>query len=214
MHCFGEAATVFPTTTLVSSRALSEAYTAGSPGRLADWPSGFVVRTDCRRYFLHRRTLSTWFWLLTLTVLLSSASVTLETSTDACFPGCTQRSMFHHHKSGSVWRRSMMSWHTSMQYSFWSSFTCLGIIYTQTFRMSKSSLIVVEILLFFMSGWLRIIWTVSRRLPHANSLIGATLTSILLVESLLLLDSYLTASRHLCHSKTCTRDMVLSPYTW
>ena len=36
VHCCGEAATICPTTTLVSSRALSEAIAAGSLCRLAD----------------------------------------------------------------------------------------------------------------------------------------------------------------------------------
>ena len=38
-------------------------------------------------------------------------------------------------KCGSVWRRSVMSWHTCMRCSFWSSFSSLGTIFAQTFRM-------------------------------------------------------------------------------
>ena len=38
-------------------------------------------------------------------------------------------------KCGSVWRRSVMSWHTCMRCSFWSSFSSLGTIFVQTFRM-------------------------------------------------------------------------------
>ena len=37
IHGRGEAATIFPATALVSSRALSKAYTAGYPGRLSDY---------------------------------------------------------------------------------------------------------------------------------------------------------------------------------
>ena len=47
VHCRGEAATICPATTLVSSRALSEANAAGSLCRLADWSSGPVARTHC-----------------------------------------------------------------------------------------------------------------------------------------------------------------------
>ena len=63
------------------------------------WSSGPVTRTHCGWCLWHQRTWSTWLWFLILTVLLSSASVTLETSTDisgAWFLGCTQKSMSHH----------------------------------------------------------------------------------------------------------------------
>ena len=102
VHCRGEAATICPATvTLVTSRALSEAKAAGSLCRLADWSSGPVARTHCGRCLWHRRTWSTWLWLLILTVLLSSASATSETSTDssgAWFPGRTQNWFMSHHQ--------------------------------------------------------------------------------------------------------------------
>ena len=61
--------------------------------RLALWQELTVVDAS------HQRTWSTWLWLLILTILLSSASVTSETSTDssgAWFPDRTQKSMSHH----------------------------------------------------------------------------------------------------------------------
>ena len=66
--CRGEAVGICPATTLVSSRALSEAKAAGSLCRLAGWSSGPVARTYCGRCLWHRRTWSTWLWLLILTL--------------------------------------------------------------------------------------------------------------------------------------------------
>ena len=60
VHWNCEAATICPTITLVSSSTLSEAYTTGSFGRLADKSSGSVESTCCRQYSSHWRTLSTW----------------------------------------------------------------------------------------------------------------------------------------------------------
>ena len=60
--------------------------------RLADWSSGPVARTHCGILW-HRRMWSTWLWLLILTVLLSLASATSETSADSSgiwFLGHTQ----------------------------------------------------------------------------------------------------------------------------
>ena len=42
-------------------------------------------------------------------------------------------------KSGSVWKRLIMSWYISMRLSFWSSFTNLGTNFAQTFYMPNSS---------------------------------------------------------------------------
>ena len=56
-------------TTLISSCTLSEANATGSLCRLADWSSGPVARTHCGPCLWHRRTWSTWLWLLILTVL-------------------------------------------------------------------------------------------------------------------------------------------------
>ena len=55
-------------------------------------------------------------------------------------------------KSASVWRYSMMSWPTCMRHTFWSSFTCLGTIFVQTFCIPKSSVIIFETFSFFMSS--------------------------------------------------------------
>ena len=68
VHCRGEAATICPATTHVSSRALSEAKGAGSLCRLADWLSGPVARTHCRRYAsdieeYDQHDFDFWFWL-------------------------------------------------------------------------------------------------------------------------------------------------------
>ena len=51
-------------------------------------------------------------------------------------------------KSGSFWRCSMMFWHICMWRSFWSSFSSLGSIFVQTFRISKSSVIIFQTLSF------------------------------------------------------------------
>ena len=82
-HCRGEATTIYPATTLVSSPAMCEANAAGFICRLADWLSGPVVRTQSERCLSHRRMWSTWLWILTLTVLLSLASAMSESSTES-----------------------------------------------------------------------------------------------------------------------------------
>ena len=97
--CHGEAATICPATTLVSSHALTEANAKGSLCRLADWSSGPVARTHCGRCLWHQRTWSTWLWLLIVTVLLSSVSATLDIFTDSSgtwFLGRTKKSMSYH----------------------------------------------------------------------------------------------------------------------
>ena len=48
-------------------------------------------------------------------------------------------------KFDSICRRSMMSWHTCMRRSFWSSFSSLGTIFAQIFRIVKSSVIILQI---------------------------------------------------------------------
>ena len=120
-------------------------------------------------------------------------------------------------KSGSVWRHSMMSWHTCMSRSIWSSFSSLGTIFVQTFHMPKSSVIIFQTLSFFKSIWLAIIRTVNRQSPCTTCFTHSTLTSVLLVEGLPLLESSSTSSHSalnlLCHSETHVSDMVLSPYT-
>ena len=71
VHCRGEAATVCPATTLVSSHALNEAKAAGSLCRLADWSSGPVARTHCRLTVedasdieeRDQHDFDFWFWL-------------------------------------------------------------------------------------------------------------------------------------------------------
>ena len=98
VHCRGEAATFCPAITVVSYRALSKAkpqdlFVTLLIDHLALWQELTVVDA------WHQRTWSTWLWLLILTILLSSASVTSETSTDssgAWFPDRTQKSMSHH----------------------------------------------------------------------------------------------------------------------
>ena len=84
----------------LSSYALSEAYTTGSPCRFVDWSSGPVARTCCG-HCPHIEEYDQHDWLLTLTVLLSSVLTTSETSTDysgTWFPGSTQKSMSHHQR--------------------------------------------------------------------------------------------------------------------
>ena len=95
VHWRGETATICPVKTLVSSRALSEANATRSLRRLAYWSSGPVAKTHSGRCLSHWRMWSTWIWLLTLTVLLSLASATSESS-GAWFPGGTQKSTSHH----------------------------------------------------------------------------------------------------------------------
>ena len=70
VHCRGEAAMICAATTLISSRAMMEAYSAGSPNRFADWSSGFVTRTRRKLFLLHRRMGLTWLWLLILSSFL------------------------------------------------------------------------------------------------------------------------------------------------
>ena len=67
-----------PATTFISSQALSEANATGSLCRLTDWLSGPVARTHSGWCGWHWRMWSTWLWLLTLTILLSSASATSQ----------------------------------------------------------------------------------------------------------------------------------------
>ena len=97
-------------------------------------------------------------------------------------------------KSGSVWKCSMMSWYTCMQHSFWSSFSSLGTISAQTLCMPKSSVIIFQTLSFVKSSWLAIFWTVNQQSPRTICLTHLTLTSVLLVEGLPLLESSSTSS--------------------
>ena len=69
-----------------------------------------------------------------------------------------------------VWKHSMMFWHTSMQGFFRSSFNSLGTIFVQTFHMPKSSVIIFQILFFFMSSLLVVIQTVNWWSPHTTCL--------------------------------------------
>ena len=56
-------------------------------------------------------------------------------------------------------------------------------------NMSKSSVIIFQTLFFFISSWFAIIWTIKRWSPQTTRLTRLTLTSVLLVESLPLLES-------------------------
>ena len=145
VHCGGEAATICPATvTLVTSRALSEAKAAGSLCRLADWSSGPVARTHCGRCLWYRRTslismtltfdfdclaffglgdVGDFHWQLWRLVSGSYSKLIRVSS-----PVMTLRS-----KSGSVWRHSMMTWHTCRRRSFSSSFSSLGTIFFADF---------------------------------------------------------------------------------
>ena len=76
VHFCGVADTICAATTIVSSHALSEAYAAGSSGRLTNWSYGPVARTCCGQCPSHQRMWSTWF--LTLTVMLPSRSFRLS----------------------------------------------------------------------------------------------------------------------------------------
>ena len=98
VHCHVEAATNCPATTLISSCALSEANAAGSLCKLTDWLPGPMARTHSGQCLLHQRMWSTWFWLLTLNVFFSLASVTLDSSTGSSgtwLPSHTQKSTCH-----------------------------------------------------------------------------------------------------------------------
>ena len=99
-----------------------------------------------------------------------------------------------------------MSWHTCMRRSFWSPFSSLGIILTQTFRIPQSSVITFQALSLLLSIWRAIIRTVTWRLPHTTCLICSTLTPLLLVEILPLLsplsDSHwncCVTQKHVCY---------------
>ena len=160
VRCHGEAATSCPATTLASFWALNKANTAGSLCRHADWSSGPVAKTPCGRCPSHRRTRSTWVWLWTAIVLLSSASATPDSSTEGSgswSSGRTRRLMTLPSKSGSVSRRSRMSWHTCMRRFFWSLFSIFGTIFAQIFRIPKSSVIIFQTLSRFMPSSLAIV---------------------------------------------------------
>ena len=59
MYCHGEAATICPAITLISSHSLRDTYSAGSSHRFADWLSGSVIRIWCWQW-------SSQLWLLTV----------------------------------------------------------------------------------------------------------------------------------------------------
>ena len=58
----GEAGTICPATTIVSSRTLSHIYASESSCRLVDWSSSFVARISSEQRSSHRRTWSTRLW--------------------------------------------------------------------------------------------------------------------------------------------------------
>ena len=92
-----------------------------------------------------------------------------------------------------------------------------GTIFAQIFRIPKSSMIIFHTLSRLISSSSAIIRTVNRRSPRTICFTRSTLSAVLLVEGLPLLESSSTSSRpslnHLCHSKTRERDIVSSPYT-
>ena len=132
MHRPGEAATICPVTNIVSSRALSEAYTAESLCRQSDWSSGPMTRIRCWRCSSHRKTGSTWLcldffglgdigdfhWLLWN--LNSRSNVKIYIS----LPVMTQPS-----KCDSVWRRSKVYQYTRKRCFSRSSFSSLGTLF-------------------------------------------------------------------------------------
>ena len=222
-RCLGEAAMRCPATTRASSRALNEASAAGSLYRHAGWLSDPVARTPCGRFLSHRRTRSAWAWFWNSTVLLSLASATTDTFTEgsgAWSPSHTRRSKTHHQwwlsaaslaqfgdarecpdippraaPSGHRPEASAPSSHRSSAYP-------------------KSSVIIFHTLSRLISSSSSIIWTVNRQLPCTICFTRSTLSIVLLVEGLPLLESSSTSSRPslncLCHSKTRERDIVSS----
>ena len=108
VHYRYAAATICSATTLVSSCALNEAYTIGSPCRLVDWSSGAVVRTRCEQYLSHWKMWSTWlslaiFGFSDVHRLLWCLVFGPYSKMHVSLPVMT---------SDSVWRCSMMSYHT------------------------------------------------------------------------------------------------------
>ena len=224
-HCPGEAAMRCPATTHASSRALNEASTAGSLYRHAGWLSDLVARTPCGQFLSHRRARSTWAWFWTSTVLLPLGLATTNTSrrlwrlVSGSYSKIQDSSpmMALCSKSGSVWRCLRTSWHTSTRHSFWSLSRNFGTIFAQIFHIPKSSVITFHTLSRLIFNSSTIIWTVNRWLLHTICFMCSTLSAVLLVEGLPLLELSSTSSHpslnHLCHSKTCERDIVSSLYT-
>ena len=182
--------------------------------------SGLVANSHCGWYSSDRRTWSTW--------LNSDCLVFFGLGDAGNFPKLLWRLVSRLHSKAFVWspvmtqrnknglvRRSMMSWHTCMQCAL--SFSNFGTIFAKTFCILKFSAIISQTLFFFMSSWLKIIQTVNRQPPDITNLIYSTLTSVLLVESLLLLEPSFISSRlslnPLSHWKRRVHDSGWSPYT-
>ena len=101
---------------------------------------------------------------------------------------------------------------------FWSSSRSFGTIFAQIFHIPKSSVIIFHMLSWLISSSSAIIQTVNQRSPSTICFTRSTLSTVLLVGGLPLLESSSTSLRsslnHLCHSKTRERDIVSSPYTY
>ena len=97
--------------------------------------------------------------------------------------------------------------------SSWSSFRGPGTILALILCIPKSSVIIFQVLSFFISCWLTIIRAVNQWLPHTTCLSKSTLSSVQLVEGLPLLESSFTplwiSMKLLCYSKTRVRYLVI-----
>ena len=190
VHCRGEAVMICHATTLVSSCALSEAYIGESPCRLADRSSGPVARTRCGWYSLHRRTWSTWFWLLTLSVSFSSPSMTaLVLDSGIIFKNPCLITRDSHRASLVPFENACRCpdpracYTSSDHHSATSYLYCEDFLHAQIFHVS-----LLNTCPFFRFNWFAIIWTDNRRSPHTTYLTCSTLNSVLLVEGLPLLE--------------------------
>ena len=112
----------------------------------------------------------------------------------------------------------MMSWHTCMWHSFDSSFHSLGTLLHRLSACSNKWWKPSKYC-FFMSSLLEIIQTVNKRSPHSTYLTYMRLSTVLLVESLPILESpffeLLASLRNTCewHSfSPCTCRSISSDW--
>ena len=117
--------------------------------------------------------------------------------------------------SGSLWRRSTRSSHTSLRLAFCSVVRFFGTILAHTFLMSKSCVKIWWTVNRFKFNWLLIILNVNRRAALTRYLTLSTLSSVFEVEGLHARGSSSTCSRpsktDLCHLDTCALDRECSP---
>ena len=211
LHCPGEAAMHCPATTWTSSHTLNKASAAGSLYRHAGWLSDPVARTPCGQFLSHQRMRSAWAWFWTSTVLLSLASVTMDTSTEGSGTwalGHTWRPKTHHQwwlsaaslvQFGDAWECP----NTPLCAA--PSGHCPEALAPSLHRSSTHC-----------HGWFPA-HLLSFEQPHTICFTHSTLSAVLLIEGLPLLELSSTSSHpslnHLCHSKTREHDIVSSLYT-